>query len=232
MRIKINLSKSTHTLPIVNNFITTSFINKCLGESNEFHDSKNDYCISTIIGGKLIKGTTDLSFENGGYFTITSNNNDFFGRILTKIYSFEFYNDIKITGIDFIEETFYNGWNYFKTLTPFIIKDYSDKHTYNFITLNDDDFSLKVKNYLIKKLSKIDNTLDLKDFDVVINKHDKHKVKRIVTKNVKNLANQCQINIHTNKKVAELIYNIGLGQSTGYGFGTIFKTENKFLYGF
>ena len=32
------------------------------------------------------------------------------------------------------------------------------------------------------------------------------------------------------KELAELIYNIGLGQSTGSGFGTIYKTENHSLY--
>ena len=51
-----------------------------------------------------------------------------------------------------------------------------------------------------------------------------------MVKNVINHANQCHISIHTNKKVAELLYNIGLGQSTGSGFGTIYKTENHKTY--
>lgn len=33
-----------------------------------------------------------------------------------------------------------------------------------------------------------------------------------------NYANQCQVSISCDKKIAELIYNIGLGQSTGSGF--------------
>ena len=51
-----------------------------------------------------------------------------------------------------------------------------------------------------------------------------------MVKNVINKANQCQISIYTNKKIAELLYNIGIGQSTGSGFGVIYKTENHKLY--
>ena len=45
-----------------------------------------------------------------------------------------------------------------------------------------------------------------------------------------NIANQCQVSINCKKELAELIYNIGLGQSTGSGFGTVYKTENHKMY--
>ena len=101
---------------------------------------------------------------------------------------------------------------------------------YSFITLNDENFEGELQRYLINKLSKIDAKLDLSDFEVKIPKNDNHKIKKILVKNVINMANSCHINIHTNKRVAELLYNIGLGQSTGSGFGTIYKTENHHLY--
>ena len=82
----------------------------------------------------------------------------------------------------------------------------------------------------INKLSKIDSSLDLSDFNIVIPKNNSHKVKKIVVKNVINKANSCHINVHANKNVVELLYNIGIGQSTGSGFGTIYKTENHHLY--
>ena len=69
-----------------------------------------------------------------------------------------------------------------------------------------------------------------RNFDVKIPEHVNHKVSKVIVKNVLNLANTCHISIHTNKKVAEILYNIGIGQSTGCGFGTIYKTENKTLY--
>ena len=57
-----------------------------------------------------------------------------------------------------------------------------------------------------------------------------NRIKTIMVNNVKNVVNQCQVDIKCNKYVAELIYNLGIGQSTGCGFGTIYKTENRKLY--
>jgi CRISPR/Cas system endoribonuclease Cas6 (RAMP superfamily) len=57
-----------------------------------------------------------------------------------------------------------------------------------------------------------------------------HKVKRIMVKNVINYANQCHISIKCKKEVANLLFNIGVGQSTGSGFGTIYNTRNHKMY--
>ena len=217
-------------LPINNQHIVNSFIHRVLGKDNKYHDEKNNYSISSLQGGTLISGTNNISFKNGGYITITSLDNEFINNILLKLYSTNFTGDIKVVGIEFVDEKFYNGWNYFVTLSPFIIKKYSSKNEYGFHTINDDGFNNTVKDYLINKLSKIDSSLDLSDFDVVIPTHKNHKTKKVVVKNVVNIANSLHINIHTNKTVAELLYNIGIGQSTGCGFGTIYKTENKALY--
>lgn len=230
MRIKILLSKTDKELPINNQHIVNSFIHRALGKDNKYHDAKSDYSISSLQGGKLIKGTDRIKIEDRGYITITSLNQEFLNNILISLYTTDFHEDIKVSGIEFIEEYFYNGWNHFATLSPFIIKEYVDKKTYSFSTLNDNNFQDKVKQHLVNKVSKINPDLDLKDFEVVINKNPSHKVKGVLVKNVINKANQCQVSIKCSKKVAELIYNIGLGQSTGSGFGTIYKTENHKIY--
>ena len=65
---------------------------------------------------------------------------------------------------------------------------------------------------------------------VSIPRHVHHKVKKVLVKNVINKANYCHVSIYTNKEVAKILYHIGLGQSTGSGFGTIYKTENHSIY--
>jgi CRISPR-associated endoribonuclease Cas6 len=202
-----------------------------LGQNNEYHDNKSNYCISHLYGGKLNPDNISLSFPNGGYITATSSDGVFLNKLLIGVINHpNIIHGMTFAGVDYINETFIDGWNHFATLSPFIIKKNIDKQTYKFVTLNDDDFALEVKNGLLNKLSKLDPSLDLSDFDIRIPKHPSHKVKRILVKNVINTANQCHISIHTNRKVAELIYNIGVGQSTGSGFGTIYKTENHNKY--
>jgi len=231
MRIKINLSPTDKTLPKHNQNIVNSYIHKCLGKNNIYHDSKNNYSVSSLKGVKLIEGTDEVSFSDGGYIVVTSQDMEFLNKLIMGLFSnTQFGYGITYLGLDHIEEKFYNGWNHFYTLSPFIIKNYSSKTKYNFITLDDDGFEGTVKSYLMNKLNKIDSSLDLTDFDIKIPNCNSRKVRKVIVKNVKNVANACHISIHTNKKVAELLYNIGIGQSTGSGFGTIYKTENHRFY--
>lgn len=232
MRIKISFSPNTSEVPVNNQSFLNSYVHKCLGRNNEYHDKKNNYCISSLIGGYLNKEQQTVDFKNGAFFVISSADLTFLNKLLIGIMQNpEFGFGMVFKNVEHISnETFLNGWNHFSTLTPFIIKEYFDKKNYSFVTLKDHDFQIKVKDYLIKKLTKIDPKLDLSDFDINIPNHEAHKVRTVMVKNVVNKANRCQISIHTNKKVAELLYNIGLGQSTGSGFGTIYKTENQSLY--
>jgi len=231
MRVKFNFSKNTEPVPVNNQSFLNGYIHKCLGENNKYHDSKSDYSISILQGGRINKEDKTLNFNNGGYFTVTSNDNEFIQKLLLGVLTNpELFYGMRFSGVDYIEEKFHSGWNYFITLSPFIVKEYVDKKNYCFLTLDDSNFQTKLKTYLINKLTKIDSTLDLNDFDVIVEDRPFNKVKKIVVKNVVNKANHCQLNIHCNKKVAKLLYTIGIGQSTGSGFGTIYKTENHKIY--
>jgi CRISPR-associated endoribonuclease Cas6 len=160
---------------------------------------------------------------------------------------------MKFMNIEHVNEQFMDGWNHFAVLSPFIIKGNYGKNDYSFLTIDGEykrvdgkwnlisvdnyNFQNIIKEHLSNKLKKIDESLDVSNLKVKIdefdkdgNKHNKHKVKKVYVKNVLNYANQCQLSIFCNKKVAELLYNIGIGQSTGAGFGTIYKTENHHLY--
>lgn len=231
MRIKIKFSKNTTEVPVNNQSLMNSYIHKCLGRNNIYHDSKNNYSISHLYGGKLNIESKTLNFDKGGFITISSLDSEFINKLLIGIVSNpDLFHGMKFSGVDHINENFNTGWNYLSTLSPFIIKIYQDKKTYKYLTLDDVNFETEVKNYLIKKISTINPFLDLSDFDVKIPPSEKNKIKKSLVKNVLNISNHCHINIHTNKKVMELLYNIGLGQSTGSGFGTIFKTENHKQY--
>jgi CRISPR-associated endoribonuclease Cas6 len=230
MRIKVKFSPTNIELPINNQDLVNSFIHRVLGKDNKYHDAKNNYSISSLQGGTWIKDSNNISLKKGGYITISSLDDEFIDKILMNLYITPFHQNIKVIGIDFIDEKLYNGWNHFVTLSPFIIKKYEDKHKYTFLTVDEENFESKVETYLINKISKINPNLDLSDFKIEIKNNKNHKSKKVLVKNVINKANLCHISIFTNKKVANLLYNIGIGQSTGSGFGTIYKTENHNIY--
>jgi len=230
MRIKLNFTKNTRPVSIANQSMVNGYIHKCLGVDNIYHNSASNYAISSLMGGKLNDDRKTLSFDNGAYIIVSSNDMEFMNKLIMGVIdNTEFICGMKFVEVNPITETFINGWNHFATLSPFLIKERTD-NGYRFVTLDDDNFELKVKDYLVNKISKIDPTLNLNNFDVRIQNNPKHKVKKILVKNVINHANQCQISIHCDKRVAELLYNIGIGQSTGSGFGTVYNTKNHSIY--
>jgi CRISPR-associated endoribonuclease Cas6 len=230
MRIKINFTENKTPVNVDNQSTVNGYIHRCLGEGNKYHDTPSDYSISLLCGGKLNKETRKLSFKNGGYIIVSSIDSEFINKIILGVMNNpDFIHGMRFCGIEPIEEQLYNGWNHFFTLSPFLIKDRWNEGK-RFVTLEGDDFEVRVESYLKNKLNAIDSDLDLSDFKVEIPEHKGHKVKKVMIKNVINHANSCQISIFTNKKVASILYNIGIGQSTGCGFGTIYKTENHDIY--
>ena len=229
MRVKIEFTNNTEAVPVKNQHMLNSYIHKCLGINNKYHDGPSNYNISHLYGGNLIDDS--LCFNEGGYFIVSSRDQEFINDLLIGIMNNqELFCGMRFAGINHINEQFYNGWNHFSTLSPFIVEEKVGHREKRFLTLDDVEFERKLEDYLVNKLSKINPNLDLLDFRVSVPSNRSHKVKTIFVGTRANKANQCQVSIFTNKEVAETLYNIGLGKSTGSGFGCIYKTENHRLY--
>jgi CRISPR-associated endoribonuclease Cas6 len=257
-RLKINFTKNNKPIEFtkIHSLVNSLVYNSYLKDDKYYHNSKSDYSISSLYGGIMNKDGL-LDFPNGSFIIVTSNNEDFISKIVTgSLNSPDFGYGMKFKSFDVITEKFYNGYNYFATLTPFIIKEKTSKDDTKFVVFDDTNETYntsylkratdKTKSKLIilspvefskhltirmkNKLIKINPELNLKDFKIEILPKPNDKIKRIMVHDVVNYANQCNVKITSNKTVADMIYNLGLGQSTGCGFGTIYKTENHKIY--
>lgn len=227
MRLKINFSKNTEKVPHNLN-VVNSYIHTCLGRNNIYHNSHSNYSISGLLGGLIVDGGRNIEYDNGSYIIVTSSDSNFLNKIILGILSnSELGYGMKFIRFDHISEEFRDGWNNFKTTNNgFILK----RKEGGYYTLNDSDTISALKAQIINKFSKINSNLNFNDLDIVITDNNSHKVKATYSKNVKNMSNVCQINIFTNKLVAETIYNYGIGQSCGSGFGTVYTTQFNDFY--
>lgn len=229
MRLKLVFGPNDKLVP--NNMsVTNSWLHKCLGENNGYHDSHSDYCVSKLSGGELVDGGKSFNFPRGGYIIISTEDNEFMEIIMKNIDKVELG-----YGMDFqialpISEDIYDGYNFFKTMdTGLLLKSFENGVEKNH-TINDDDFIEILTNKTINRLRKINPRLKFDDFKIEISENIGNKVKRTFVGRRANISSVCQLTIHSNKKVAQAIYNYGLGQSTGSGFGLVYKVENKKLY--
>lgn len=202
-----------------------SYFHKCLGNNNVYHDNKSNYCLSTMIGGKLVDGK--IVINDYMYFYVTTTDMKLLEILMKNIPINNMFGKLKFDKFDIITEQHYDGYNIFRTISPILLKQkINDKIKY--ITINDDNF----QDYLyenIKNLLKI-NSIPYENLKVIVNKHKSNKIKTIMVKNIKNIGTMCDIIIHCDLKTTEFIYNNGIGFSRGGGFGTIYNTKNKEIY--
>lgn len=241
MRIKIKFEKPSknNIVPSNNREIVTNYFHHVLGKDNEFHGDKSDYCISPICGGNLNSDKQTLSFPNSDPFIIVSGiGEDPIGRFFRNLmktkpglgYGME-YKCKNILAEE--EENLRDGYNNFFTLSPIFLKEYNpNKRKEDFILIKErDDFTKKLEEKTKEKLKNIDPDLDLSDFKMEINeKHPAHKPKKAPYRGIGNMGSICKVDVHTNKKVAEILYHVGLGMSTGCGYGVIYTTQKKDWY--
>ena len=217
MIIKVFFSKPNVKIPVNNQKQLNSFIHRCIGENNEFHDKFSDYAISSLQGGKLNSDKKTLSFNDNPYIVISSENIDFLQTIMMGIqFKNEKLYDMSVNNIMPCGE--YSVNQFFDkviTISPILLKDKENKK----ITIKDDKWiNLLIENCKnkLKHLNIIDNT-----FNIEIRNHDKAKEKSIYVGEVFNPSSLVSLKIYGKKKTRIALYNLGLGNSTGSGFGSI-----------
>jgi len=234
MRLIVNFTKNTEPVPVNNQNVINSYIHDCLGRNNKYHDISGDYNISLLLGGTTNENGF-MDFKNGGRIIISTQDNEFLEKLLSAIMLNKNLSwGMIYKNVDFINEIFYSGINHFYTLSPILLKKITGDKKYTFHTKNDSDFdevlTIRMKNKLQKISDKSNLKLNLSDFKITTTNSGKEKVKPVIVKNVLNKVSTCIVSITCKQNVAELIYHLGLGQSTNSGFGCVCKVENQQNY--
>ena len=240
-------SPTDQDVPMNNQHLVNRFIHhNCLGDNNEKHDTPSDYCVSQLCGGKRIGKTKFLSFTGKPFIVVTSTNHEFMNKIImgantnrTLGYGME------LKDFSQIDEVFNDGWNDFFTLSPILIKDKTNYGKFITVknrdengryTIDNPDYVSQLRDHIVNKFSKIDPTIDFTDFELKLGNISKVKplilYKENINKYVVNQGSSIKLSVKGNKKILEYLYHYGVGQSTGAGFGTIYKAANSYIYKF
>lgn len=215
MIVKVKFSKPTMDVPVNNQKELNSYIHKCLGANNKFHDAFSDYCVSSLQGGKLDFSTGMLYFEDVPYILFTTNNQEFTVQFLNGIMKNE--NTLFGMHYDGFEFSDFEVSNYFDKVflvSPLLLKIKDKK-----ISVKDDNYLQLLKEHCIKKLAH--NGIVDETFDIEIRNENKAKVKKIMVGDVFNICSMVSFIIKGKKETRLKLYNLGLGTSTGSGFGFV-----------
>lgn len=216
-RLRINLTYPTVDVPVNNQHFLNGFIHSSFGDNNPYHDSFSNYNISSLQGGKLKDDKKTLSFNNSSPHFFISGDNDFLSFAINAFIRSE----ASMFGMKFESIGSFDDFKlnkYFDdivTISPIIVKNDNKQK----ITVDDKDFLHHLTINCLKKLSYngiVDTSFRLE----IINPH-KSKSKCIWVGNVFNPCSNVRLRVYGKKKTREMLYNMGLGGSTGSGFGSI-----------
>lgn len=215
MRIKLVFSGSNNNFDCSPQDIVNSCVHRMLGSDNEYHDKFSPYAVSGLYGGEIIDDK--VSYQNGCYFYISSHDENFMNKIFSSIYGGIEMRDMKLIKVELEGFIINDCYDIIKTISPILLFK-KDK----LLTFKDEEFIEVLTQKSRRKLlhdgfSENDvNTLVIEPFHF-----ENAKLKFPKVHNIINIASQVMLIVRGNKKVRNALYELGLGKSTGCGFGSI-----------
>ena len=217
MRIHLKIKTTNKIVPFDHQPLLTGTIHKWLGWNNE-HGNVSLYSFSWLEGGK--RAESGLRFEKETSFFFSSYKSDLIKRMITGIQNDpSLFNGFIVSEIIIQEEPDLSDRELFFTASPIFIKRrVGDKIDH--IRYDDPRANACLKETLQTRMKEIGINNDM--FNIRFDLEAPHaETKKITYNGVQNRANWCPVIIEGDEEVKQFAWNVGLGNSTGIGFGAI-----------
>lgn len=219
MRLYITLTQSDSTIPFNYQQLLTGVIHKWLGENNTYHGVQNPFCFSWLQNISTSK--KGITIEDGAYFFISSYDTDFIRTILKgAMKDPKLFNGSKVKDIQLVEHKDFTNKERFILASPILLKRKLNNGQYKYAEYNDSDFNELLTRNLKNKLDR--SGLSSENVSAYIDSsYTKSHTKLIEHKKIYNRVNICPIIIEGTPEQIFFAWSVGLGQSTGIGFGAL-----------
>jgi CRISPR-associated endoribonuclease Cas6 len=221
MRIHLKISSDGSVVPFDYQKKLTGTIHKWIGEENIEHGSISLYSFSMLNNGKKSVRGNGLVFENGTSFFISAYNDALIKSIVSAIQKDPtLFSGLKVQEIIIQENPDLADKEYFLAASPIFVKrkrdDGSTKH-YAYGEKETTAFLTETLQNKMTKVGLVDDTLEIA-FDFT---YPNAKTKVINYNGIGNNANICPVIIKAKPETKVFAWNVGIGNSTGIGFGAI-----------
>lgn len=217
MRIHLSISAPKNPLPFDHQHLLVGSIHKWLGWNDE-HGKLSLYSFSRLEGGKVTKA--GLLFENGITFFFSSHYPELIKKIISGIQTERtMFNDLEVSEIVMQEDPDLSGKEVFFPGSPVFIKRRIGEKI-DHILFDNPMAGDYLKETLLTKMEHSglkDDTLEIY-FDKT---YRKAGTKMVTYNGIQNKANWCPMIINAKPETKLFAWNVGLGNSTGIGFGAI-----------
>jgi CRISPR-associated endoribonuclease Cas6 len=217
MRIYLKIKAKGIRIPYNHQHLLTGTIHKWMGRNDE-HGKLSFYSFSRLEGAKANKNS--LNFENETSFFISASNSELIKKIVSGIQADPtMFSGLKVSEIILQEDPDLSERELFFVASPIFIKRRVDTKI-DHILFNDLRANACLKETLSKKMVEVgivDDTFNIA-FD---KKHSRAASKKVDYNGIANRASWCNVIIKGKPETKAFIWNVGIGNSTGIGFGAI-----------
>jgi CRISPR-associated endoribonuclease Cas6 len=221
MRIHLKISSDGTVIPFDHQKKLAGTIHKWIGKENSEHGNISLYSYSMLTNGKRSTDLKGLIFERGTTLFISAHKNSLIKNIINAIKKDPIlFNGLKVAEIVIQEDPDLSQKEYFLIGSPVLTKRKVENGRVKHFSYDEGASSEFLKETLINKMAIAglsDNTLRI-EFD---KNYPKAKTKVINYGGIKNKANICPVIIQAKPETKVFAWNVGIGNSTGIGFGAI-----------
>lgn len=217
MRIYFKLLSSDEGLGFEHQHLLTGCIHKWLGENKE-HGIVSLYSFSQLSGGRL--KANKLYFENGASFYFSSYKKDLIMQVVKNAQQNpEMFNGLRVSEIIIQDDPDLSQRDVFYNASPIFIKRKQVDNIVHILYDNPlaNDYLKETMQTKMNLVGIVDETFDIR-FDL---RYKRAGTKNISYKGIKNRANWCPVIIKGKPATKVFAWNVGVGNSTGIGFGAI-----------
>lgn len=220
MRIHIKTTSNTEKVDFNYQHKLVGVLHKWLG-SNDLHGKISLYSFSWLMNARPAEG--GLNYPDGASFFISFYEDQYLKQIIRTILDDpEMCYGMRALDVTVEEEPDFSERTLFRTASPVFIRRFDEKKNKHY-TYEDNESGELMKETLLHKMKlaglPADDTLQIRFDTSAPNK----KVKLIDYRGIKNRVSQsCPVIIEGKPETKAFAWNVGLGSSTGIGFGAIY----------
>ncbi|MGN6645692.1 MAG: CRISPR-associated endoribonuclease Cas6 [Cytophaga sp.] len=217
MRIYLATSKNTELVPFAYQQLLTGVLHKWLGK-NDVHDEMSLYSFCWLKNGKA--SAKGINFPNGASFFISTYDNELLKKIIEGIQQYpELFYGMKVTEITIQEDPQFSEIQRFVVASPVFIKR-SNAERKEFFYYNHPEAGKLLTETLAKKLQKAG--LNAESISVEFDKRFRTpSIKGTSYYGIHSKGSVCPVIIKGTPQQIAFAWNVGLGNSTGIGFGAL-----------
>jgi len=221
MRIYFELTPNNQPVPINYQHLLLGKFHNWLGK-NDHHDSISLYSLGWLKGGKL--NGKNLNFLKGATWFISSFTSEILQIVSEKaLINPDLFCGMKVQKITFQKTPNFGSRYKFKVGSPILIKNRFKQNQIRFLTYKDANLANELMTNTLRHkldiagLQKYSDNLKI-NFDT---NYKNPKTKLIDINGIKNRGSLCPVIIEGDPAALQFAWDVGVGNSTGSGFGSL-----------